>query len=58
MRNLDEYPVTYEEAFRLLNGYKTEVVSVPLEEKRVGDMTASIIDWIEEQLHRLQQFDK
>lgn len=58
MRNLVEYPVTYEEAFRLLNNYKTEAVSVMLEEKRVGDMTVIVIDWIEEQLHRLQLLDK
>ena len=53
MRNLEEYPITYDEAYRYLEKLKEEVK----ENLAFGDNRLAVILWIKEQLYRLEDLE-
>lgn len=57
MRNLREYPITFEEAQELLERFIAFQSGILDEELLCGDPTLAILKWISEQLHRLEDLE-
>ncbi len=53
MRNLNEHPITYKEAQEFLDKLREEYIA----EELVGDIRPTLVNWIQEELWRMEDLE-
>lgn len=58
MRNINEYPITYEDAFSVISILRESAIVEIRNNKIIGDIRPQVLNWIEKQLKLLELHDK